>query len=290
MTTLIVWTTLLLAALHPCVLGDEVKLRPKWDGSKFGYVAQGRGQQFVIPARFGLAGVFSEGLAGVKLGTQHGFIDRQGRFVIGPQSTWILPGRFSEGLAAVRISLKYGYIDKEGSIVIRPSYDHALTFSEGLAAASVEGRYGYIDKQGNWTIRPKFHSAGWFENGEADVTIDDKHGRIDREGNYTVTPVFPPYAAYTYWMSLVFHFEESADVPRACWTFTVRHKGANTELESVDDLKKHLGTLPRGSVLVWAPGCDTDGTEPLVNSETEMARFRDFCTERGITLKMIPSG
>ena len=57
-----------------------------------------------------------------------------------------------------------------------------------------------------------------------------------------------------------------------------------------EGLKQYLQQLPRGSTLTWNPGCSRLGDEPLLNSNEEMQKFKDFCETHGITLVLIPSG
>ena len=60
--------------------------------------------------------------------------------------------------------------------------------------------------------------------------------------------------------------------------------------KSVASLKQYLETLPPGSELRWAPGCDRLGGEPLLSSESDMHAFRDFLAAHGIKFVLVPSG
>jgi hypothetical protein len=60
--------------------------------------------------------------------------------------------------------------------------------------------------------------------------------------------------------------------------------------KSVSSLEAHLATWSPGSELRWAPGCVRIGGEPLLSSEREMQKFRDFLAERGIRFVLVPSG
>jgi hypothetical protein len=46
-------------------------------------------------------------------------------------------GRFSEGLASIKMGEKHGFIDKTGQIVIKPEYDSVTSFSDGMALVVV---------------------------------------------------------------------------------------------------------------------------------------------------------
>jgi len=63
-----------------------------------------------------------------------------------------------------------------------------------------------------------------------------------------------------------------------------------TGFKSVASLKRFLETLPPGSELRWAPGCESLGGEPLLSSEKEMKDFRDFLAARNIQFILVPSG
>src|SRR5262245_11325875 len=64
-------------------------------------------------------------------------------------------GIFSDGLASVRIGAKFGYIDTKGNVAIKPQFDFAGPFAEGLAHAGIGSKVGYVDKSGNFVITPK---------------------------------------------------------------------------------------------------------------------------------------
>ena len=60
--------------------------------------------------------------------------------------------------------------------------------------------------------------------------------------------------------------------------------------KSIDGLKKYLKDLPKGSTITWAPGCVRMGGEPLLNSQEEMKKFKEFCESIGIKFILVPSG
>ena len=59
---------------------------------------------------------------------------------------------------------------------------------------------------------------------------------------------------------------------------------------SVESLKEFLGTLPAGSEIKWAPGCERFGKEPLLSSEKDLEEFKTFLKEKGISFVLVPSG
>ena len=60
--------------------------------------------------------------------------------------------------------------------------------------------------------------------------------------------------------------------------------------KTINGLKKYLKDLPKGSTLTWAPGCIRMGGEPLLNSQEEMKKFKEFCESIGIKFLLVPSG
>ncbi len=157
--------------------------------------------KWVIPPIYEGGGLFSEGLAAVKVGEKWGFINRSGKMVIKPlyESTY----GFSKGLAHVTVKnsrgrKRDGFIDGKGRMVIPAKYTSAGSFSEGLAVVKVGGRryqkdksrYGYINRKGQLVIKPTFMSARGFSKGLAAVTLNGRTwGFIDRSGNMVIKPV-----------------------------------------------------------------------------------------------------
>ncbi len=64
----------------------------------------------------------------------------------------------------------------------------------------------------------------------------------------------------------------------------------NSGFRSLAALKRFVGTLPRGAVLEWAPGCVRLGGELLLSSGKDMEEFRILCRARGIRFILHPSG
>lgn len=124
----------------------------------YGYI--NRHGDFVIQAQFVVAGDFSEGRAFAKTSEKGGgYVDKSGKWVIGPRAEIVAGGKFTEGLAPVEFEHGgWGYIDAAGKVIIRPQFGKALEFVDGLAAvyhASYESRWSYIDKTGKfvWKVR-----------------------------------------------------------------------------------------------------------------------------------------
>ncbi len=121
-------------------------------GRDAGYID--RTGAFVIRRRFWGANPFTEGLAGVKpeVDGPWGLIDRTGRMRMAPKYNKV--GLFSEGLALVRVDFKWGYIDRTGKRVIAAKFSTAEPFSHGIARVSLKGRVGYIDRSGAFVTGP----------------------------------------------------------------------------------------------------------------------------------------
>jgi hypothetical protein len=99
-----------------------------------------------------------------------GYIDHQGRAVIGPGYDDALP--FSEGLGVVEVQGRRVFVDQEGREVAQVAFAVApVGFSEGLIPASDGSKYGYVDRSGKWVIAPRFDCAFGFVAGRATVVI-----------------------------------------------------------------------------------------------------------------------
>lgn len=171
---------------------------------------------------------FSEGLASVTKPikaadgseteyVEHGFIDRSGKFVIGPGlpvgvDAWDLErpfydyGDFHSGRAtfsAADSSENRRYIDRTGKIVISLQYDKAKDFSDGYAFVGKRNtdenndpvwRYGCIDTNGDTVLEHlRFtNDANDFKDGVCAVDLqsrtnsDADHAVIDKQGNFIV--------------------------------------------------------------------------------------------------------
>lgn len=91
-----------------------------------------------------------------------------------------------------------------------------------------------------------------------------------------------PQPAPKYQMELVYIFEPGSTE----FIFVI----GNVGFKSVASLKNYVSTLPLGSTLEWAPGCQRRGGEPLLSAELEMEEFKAFCVEKNINFVLVPSG
>jgi len=151
----------------------------------------------VIPARYQLAGTFSEtGIAWVLDDAGWAYIDRQGRVLVRPMVYDNGPDPFSEGLARYVADGRYGFFDPAGHIVIPAHFDFAQPFHQGRAAVCMDcekrvmgehwtmvgGRWGYIDGTGELVIPLRFDRVKSFSEGHATVWMKGAEHVIDREG------------------------------------------------------------------------------------------------------------
>ena len=148
----------------------------------------------VIAPKYDSLGMFSEGLATVKVGDKWGFIDTSGKEVI-PMIYDDCNG-FCEGLAAVKLDGKWGYVDKTGSVVIDMQYDLADNFRRGRAVVSLKNRFGFIDTDGNEVIPLQYNGAIPFYSDLAAVEKGSKWGFIDESGNMVVEPKYDAAMAF----------------------------------------------------------------------------------------------
>lgn len=170
----------------------------EWGYSKWGFI--NTTGEFVIEPQFDDVSSFKEGYAQVEKGERQFYINKNGKAIIYPPSSF-----YNEGLAPVNVGSRlhgeWGYMDKNSNFIIEPQFKEALEFTENLAAVkTVEGKWGYIDRTGSFVIEPKFDFAKSFEYGIATVGVGGtpKHffpyyarrhgtgklGYIDRLGDY----------------------------------------------------------------------------------------------------------
>lgn len=156
------------------------------------------------------------GLAIVDVKDQKAIVNREGRYIFGPQRNEIegsegiyftVPkgkkekykflnnrgellfersfdevGLFSEGLAKVKAQGKWGYMDKSGHLRIPHLFDDARDFAEGLAGVKTKGRWGFINPYGTFAIPPEFKSVTDFECGLVYVQRSGDGEYIDKKG------------------------------------------------------------------------------------------------------------
>ncbi len=182
----------------------------------------------LIPFVYEFAGIFSEGLAGVKQNEKCGYINEKGANIIPFMFETANP--FSEGMAAVMQNGKYGFIDKKGQMIVKPEFEYAEAFTngqayvykdktsqyinktgefivpvtdnpadfvDGLAPMEKDGRYGYVNTSGKFVIEPVFFKANRFYQGRAEVQFDEKtYAFIDKKGNILFKTAYMPWSKF----------------------------------------------------------------------------------------------
>jgi plastocyanin len=118
-------------------------------------------------------------------------VDRTGKVVVSPLYDWITPP-IEGGLWLVMMGDRFGFIDVEGKVVIGPTLDSAQPFSDGLASVRVGERWGFMKPDGKYLVDagPTYDEARPMRNGRAAVRVGDLWGFIDRKGVMIVSPTY----------------------------------------------------------------------------------------------------
>lgn len=142
----------------------------------------------VIEGQYLAAGVFSEGLAPVKIDKKYGYINKSGKLVISPNYNNAFG--FSQGMAAVEIDGKFGYIDKYGKLIVNNIFNECGEFAEELSCVKIGKKYDFIDKTGKRLLNSVIDGASKFSEGRARIKIGDKWGFIDKTGQKVIKNQF----------------------------------------------------------------------------------------------------
>lgn len=136
----------------------------------------------------------------------YGYINNKGKTIIKPQ--FYAAGLFSEGLAPVRLEGRYGYINPEGKFVINPQFDLALSFTNGVAKVFIEGQPYFINKSGGILFEHNYKGIKEFGNNSFAIVIteSDKYGAIDKTGRLIIDTVFAAMTDFTDGVSIVTGF------------------------------------------------------------------------------------
>jgi hypothetical protein len=125
---------------------------------KWGYIDKDKNE--VIPCKYDVAKMFSEGFATVTLNDKTGFIDRTGKEIIPLKYNGA--GSFSDGHAPVALDGKWSFINTTGKEIIPYIYDGIEDFHRGLAIVRLDDQYGFIDTTGKEIIPCIYDYAGPF--------------------------------------------------------------------------------------------------------------------------------
>jgi hypothetical protein len=196
--------------------------------------------KLVIPAQFDAAHPFTaDGLAEIKRGGHWGMIDRQGREVIPPLTSYQVPSQdgragvcVDDGQAIPGLSILgpkpgqrtqvqgtiCGYLDTTGALAIPFEYNWIHPFKEGVAPASISkpstycpavdlGRatmYGLLDTKGTVLVPFETCYIGPSENGWSRVVYDSPSSNVQHVGfvdreGHVVLPKMPYDFAAEHW-------------------------------------------------------------------------------------------
>jgi len=153
----------------------------------WGYI--GPDGRIVVNPQFTEAGRFSRGLAPVKIGEKHAYIDVTGAVAL-DASAYDAVYPFREDRARVEVAGRSGFIDLRGNLVIPTVYDAASDVSEGLIAARKAGKWGYLTAKGETAIAFRYDYAASFAKGVAYVELDGEGLLIDTEGDTVAQNVY----------------------------------------------------------------------------------------------------
>lgn len=134
----------------------------------FGY-ADIAGNRVVIPAVYGEAEPFSEGLAAVTFRGHKMYIGREGLQAIACTGCDLIEP-FREGAAKVGIGGKVGFMDRSGRMIVEARFDMATGFRNGKAYVKEKGSWSAIDISGQRITNEIFTSIEELKAHEA-VTL-----------------------------------------------------------------------------------------------------------------------
>jgi hypothetical protein len=131
-------------------------------------------------------GVFSEGLAPIKIEDEWYFVDKTGSIAISTNAHIEQAQSFKEGLAAIKFRGDRGwtFMDKQKKFIElnNKEYIEVKDFSEGMAAVKDKaGKWNFIDKQGN-ELQIYAENADSFKNGFARISLGGKWYFIRKDG------------------------------------------------------------------------------------------------------------
>ncbi len=159
--------------------------------------------QMAIPALYSRAEPFRENLARVADAESYLWFYIRSNGQVAFEGAFAEAQDFSEGLAGVAIGTQWGFLDKEGNLMFGRKYDYGYYISEGKVSFCDRGLCGYLNEKGEVIIPARFCETEEFSEGLAAVAercIEDEDGYvvgiwgyIDSSGEY----VLPPSEDYT---------------------------------------------------------------------------------------------
>lgn len=171
---------------QPKLSQEEMARMVKYQDSEtglFGY--KNEKGEIITPAIYDQVMSYRESdLARVFRNKKFGFVNSTGKEVI--KAEYDDAGIFSDGLAAVKVDGKWGYIGPTNKFIVEPTYDFTLKFTNGLSSVRKNNKWGYINTKGKEVIPIEYDATGFFSNGLANVKKGDKWGYVDGTNNVVI--------------------------------------------------------------------------------------------------------
>lgn len=161
--------------LSPEEMSKMVKFQDK-ETMLFGY--KNEKGEIITPATYNQVMSYRESdLARVFKDRKFGYVNSSGKEVIKLQ--YSDAGIFSDGLAAVKVENRWGYINPNNEFVVQPKYDFTLKFTNGLSSVRNNNKWGYINTKGEEVIPLEYDATGFYSNGLVNVKKGAKWGYVD---------------------------------------------------------------------------------------------------------------
>lgn len=158
----------------------------------------------VIPIVYRSLGQSGEGFMAFSKGGKVGFINTKNEEVIPP--TYQYAGVFSNGLAFVKLSTDtlYGYINKKNEWAIKPAFQQAQKFAQGYATVAQKNglynrnMYGIVNTKGVIVVPARYDYITTRKAGGTFIyTKNNKYGIVDSTGKELTDFMATRYPTYT---------------------------------------------------------------------------------------------
>ncbi len=156
----------------------------------------------IIPAKYEMIQICSDGLLIAKLGDHWGAVDMNDKTVI-PFEYIYLDSIDDQGLIRASKKSGDGFIDKTGKIIVPLTFTRLFPFSENLAifeGKDPAGYFGLINSTGTIIAKPTYTEIRQFKNGMSVVSTSvfdneaaksiTKNGYIDSTGKEVIPPKY----------------------------------------------------------------------------------------------------
>lgn len=130
--------------------------------------------------------------------------DDAGKFLL-----MIAPDYLAQGLVPATRESRWGFMDRDGKWVIEPAYSLVLPFRDGIAAVAQSDdpaadtlqadRWGLIDMVGRRIVEPQLGGLDLTARGSIPARLHSRWGLLDRDGRWRVPPT---YAEDTGWLDI----------------------------------------------------------------------------------------